>query len=116
MSASGCPELRFAKSRPRALDKADRDKVIVSTDKAEDQKTKDRAAGRCEVFIAGQGRCLRRDTQTHHIQKGWGRRARGTSALAENKLRVCDRCHADLHGHVIVPEGAEQDKAFRRVR
>jgi len=104
------------KTRPRVLDKADRAKAIVTTDQAESLKAKKRAAGRCELFVVGEGRYPRKDVHTHHLQSGRGRRAHGTSALAEHKLRVCVRCHTELHQHLLVPEGAVQDQAFRRVK
>src|SRR3989304_1375241 len=88
MSASSYPNLKFAKTRPRVLDKADRDKRIVSTDKAEDKIVKARSKGQCEVFVVGVGRCNHRALHVHHLQGGSGRRARNTSALWANNLHA----------------------------
>lgn len=109
MSASDCPDLKFAKARPRALDKQDRKTLIVSTDKAEDKIVKARSGGQCEVqvFVRFYGdkaiskRCALRASQIHHQLGGWGRRARGRSALAEHKQHLCDKCHADVTSHVL---------------
>lgn len=101
-AASDCPDLKFAKSRPRALDQQDRKALVVSTDKAEDKKVKARSGGRCEVVVAGEGRCARRGTgQPHHLLGGWGRRARGRSALAEHKQHCCGECHRQITNHIL---------------
>lgn len=92
------------KPRPRALDKADRQKRVVSTDKAEDKLVKARSKGQCEVFVVGRGRCPKKATSIHHLLSGWGRRARGRSALAEHKQHVCDGPgghHPLITGHVL---------------
>lgn len=90
------------KPRPRALDKKDRDNRIVSTDKAEDKKVKRRSGGRCEVVIAGEGRCERiGQGDPHHMLGGWGRRARGRSALAEHKQHCCFECHRKITNHTL---------------
>lgn len=102
MSASSCPDLNFAKLRPRALDKADRDKLVVTTDKAEDKKVKARSKGQCEVFVVGIGRCQRKaEGQPHHMLGGWGRRARGRSALAEHKQHCCGEHHRQITNHTL---------------
>lgn len=101
MDTSGLP---FAKSRPRALDQADRKQRIVTTDKAQDVLVKRRSKGQCEVFIVGQGRCPKKAMSIHHQLSGWGVRARGRSALAEHKQHVCDGptgCHRLITGHVL---------------
>lgn len=90
------------KTRPRALDKEDRTKRIVSTDQAEDKKAKQRSGGQCEVVIIGIGRCHRRgEGQPHHMLGGWGRRARGRSALAEHKQHCCGKCHREITSHIL---------------
>lgn len=102
MGASNCSELKFPKARPRALDKADRDKRIVSTDKAEDKKVKARSKGQCEVFIIGVGRCPKKgEGDPHHMLGGWGRRARGRSALAEHKQHCCGKHHREITNHIL---------------
>jgi hypothetical protein len=103
------------KPRPSLLDQRDRKAEIATLDRQESEKARIRANGRCEIFIVGEGRCKRRDLHTHHLISGWGKRARGNSALAENKLRVCALHHTELHGHVLVPEGPIQDHAYRRI-
>lgn len=101
MGASDCSELAFPKSRPRALDKLARKNLIVSTDKAESKKAKDRAKGRCEVFVVGEGRCARKDQHTHHLLAGYGRRGKGRSGLAEHKQRVCEQHHDQITRHIL---------------
>jgi hypothetical protein len=102
MSASSCTELKFAKTRPRALDKQARDAKVVTTDKAEDQLVRARAGGQCEVFVVGEGRCGRKaEGQPHHMLGGWGRRARGRSALAEHKQHCCRKHHEQITKHIL---------------
>lgn len=104
MSASAHPDLKYAKTRPRKLDKQDRDKLTVSTDKAEDKLVKARSKGRCEVFVVGEGRCQKKGMAIHHLLGGWGRRARGRSALAEHKQHVCDGIgghHGQITAHIL---------------
>lgn len=101
MSASSCPDLKFAKSRPRALDKQDRQKLVVSTDKAEDKQVKARSKNQCEVFIVGPGRCQKKAAEIHHMLGGWGRRARGRSALAEHKQHCCSDHHKQITSHIL---------------
>jgi hypothetical protein len=113
------------KQRVKALDKADKQKAIEAQDKAENAKAKKRAGGMCEVIVsrapAGTGvtlwhseRCHRKDTQTHHLKGGIGRRNRGDSILAIQKLRVCDQCHSDITGKILKPTTAEHDASTVR--
>lgn len=93
-------------------------------DKAESAKAKQRAGGRCEVkeiypACDHEHRCLADDAHTHHLLSGNGRRARGVSALAAWKLRVCHRCHRAITEHRLVPVDQRADASrivFRRVR
>lgn len=102
MSASACPAFKYAKGRPRALDKADRDKVIVSTDKTEDKLVKSRSKGQCEVFVIGVGRCQKKAAgNPHHMLGGFGRRAKGRSALAEHKRHCCQPHHHMITNHTL---------------
>jgi hypothetical protein len=110
--------LAFPKSRPKALDKQDKDRQIETKDQAENTKARKRAKGQCEVQIVlvnavGRKqiavRCTRKDSQTHHLKGGIGRRNRGDSILAINKLRVCDQCHTDITGKILKPTTAEAD-------
>lgn len=108
----------FPKSRPKALDKQDRDAKIATTDKQENAKAKARAKGQCEVQVAlinvvGRKvmavRCTRKDTQTHHLIYGIGRKNKSKSILAEHKIRTCDQCHADINAKILKPTSAEHD-------
>lgn len=110
--------LAFPKSRPKALDKQDKDRQIETKDQAENTKARKRAKGQCEVQIVLANvigrkqiavRCPRKDSQTHHLKGGIGRRNRGVSILADWKLRVCDQCHADITGKILKPTTAEAD-------
>ena len=107
-------KLAHPKPRPRKLEKADRRKARVSVDDRESAKVKARSGGQCEVrCVDGRPyRCPRRAIHVHHRLGGIGVRGHGDSAKAENKLHVCDRCHRDMHAHVLVPDG----KQFRRMR
>lgn len=93
--------LLFPKLRPKVLDTDDRKKREKEFDEKESAKAKARAKGRCEIFVVGEGRCKRRDAQTHHMLGGWGRRGKGESAKAERKQRVCDSCHRLITGHAL---------------
>ena len=107
----------FPKGRVKALDKADKAKAIEAQDKKENAKAKKRAKGRCEVFWTlpeypiqpAHGRCYRKDTETHHLIGGIGRRNKGKSILAEYKLRVCSQCHQAITANVLRPTTAEHD-------
>lgn len=122
MSASSCPDLKWAKSRPRALDKDDRKKLIVKTDKDEDKEVKARSNGQCEVFIVGLGRCQQKGQgDPHHMLGGWGRRARGRSALAEHKQHCCRKHHDMITNHtlrllIVNGELPRFDDAYERVK
>lgn len=116
------------KPKPRLLDKRAAKAEIDKTDREESAKARRRANGRCEVieFVGfdpwGQPefrRCGRRDSQTHHLKGGIGRRNRGDSILAIFKLRTCDRCHPEITGHVLKPMTAEhtaETVRYERVR
>jgi uncharacterized cupin superfamily protein len=112
------------KSRVKALDKADKAKAIEKHDKAENAKAKKRAGGRCEVrgigihdktvYGTGVWRCQAKDTETHHLIGGIGRRNKGKSIMAEFKLRVCKECHAAITANVLRPTTAEHDASTVR--
>lgn len=116
--------LLFPKPRPRKLEKLDRTKIRETLDRAENAKVKARSGGRCEMAEMTPRtnicspvswkpeRCARRAIHIHHKLSGIGVRGRGPSALAENKLHVCQRCHSDIHAHVLVPDG----QFYRRVK
>ena len=119
----------FPKQRVKALEQQDKATALESKDKAENAKAKKRANGRCEVYLAepyGTNLtrwvglfCTNKDTQTHHLIGGIGRRNKGKSILADYKLRVCDQCHDDITRKILQPTTAEHTAAtvrYRRVR
>lgn len=108
------------KGRVKALLKEDKTKAIEKQDKAESAKAKKRAKGRCEVHerwplpnvLTGRYpyvRCSHKDTDTHHLIGGIGRRNKGKSILADWKLRVCKECHDLITKHILRPTTAEHD-------
>lgn len=102
----------FPKPRPAKLERQDRRRARQSADEAENVKVRARSRGYCELMTSAKWRCNRPARHIHHKIGGWGKRARGVSILAVNKLHLCPGCHADVHAHVLVPDGAY----FRRVR
>lgn len=95
---------RLKKPQARMAAKKERDALVVSTDKQEDKLVKARSQGQCEVFVVGDGRCQKKGMSIHHMLSGWGRRARGRSALAEHKQHVCDGPtghHRLITGHLL---------------
>ena len=127
--------LAFPKGRPKALLKDDQRKAVEARDKAENAKARKRAKGRCEVQELWMEcdatihtttrwryvpvRCRRKDSQTHHLISGIGRRNRGDSILALYKLRVCAEHHREITAKILQPTTAEHTAAtvrYRRVR
>lgn len=117
----------LAKPRPKMLDKIDARKAIAAIDRAENLKVKARSGGQCEVVTKHRTkpfwivsvydvRCPRRASHTHHLISGIGRRNRGVSIQAEHKLHVCDRCHDEIHGHVLKPVNATERESAATVR
>lgn len=104
-------KLAHPKPRPAALERKDRRASRNAEDVAENREVKARSGGQCEMND-GRGRCRRRAVHIHHRIGGWGKRARGNSILAENKLHLCEQCHSEIHAHVLVPDGT----FFRRVK
>ena len=49
-----------------------------------------------------------------HIVGGYGARGRGRSALAPWKVHVCDRCHMEIHAHILAIDGRPGQWCFRR--
>jgi hypothetical protein len=112
---SGMP---FPKGQPKALLRLKKRKAIERLDEIENIKARARAAGRCEVIVDGV-RCPKRDAQTHHLKGGIGRRNRGDSVLAIQKLRTCHDCHPLITGKILQPTTAVHDALtvrYRRVR
>jgi hypothetical protein len=108
-------QLAFPKGKPKALAKREQASAIEAKDKTENAKAKARANGRCEVIV-GDVRCRNRDSQTHHLLGGIGRRNKGNSILAEYKIRVCDDCHSLLTGNILQATTAEHTAATVRYR
>ena len=90
---------------PKAIEKAERVKARQSADEKGSAEAKARGGGRCEMVIGGT-RCTRRALHIHHLLGGFGVRGRGASALAKNKLHLCERDHRDIHAHVLVQTGS----------
>lgn len=108
--------LIFPKPKPHLLAKRKAKAELESQDRAERKKCHIRSGGRCEVVeitfrpessAVYTKRCARRASQNHHLKGGIGRRNRGASILAEHRLDVCDRCHQEITGNVLVPVNRE---------
>jgi hypothetical protein len=104
----------LAKPRPKLLDKRDAKAKTAKLDREENAKVKQRSGGQCEVRTVADysprstwhsnfKRCPFRASHTHHLISGIGRRNVGKSILAAHKLHVCERCHEEIHGHVLKP-------------
>lgn len=107
--------LAFPKPRPAKLARAERRKQQMATDDAQNRVVRQRSGGRCEVIeevMGGLQRCDHVAIHVHHLLSGIGVRGRGRSAMAENKLHCCLRCHDAIHAHTLIPEGGY----FRRIR
>ncbi len=97
--------LMFPKSRPLALDRADKKRAQQTKDQAESEKARQRANGRCEIVIIGEGRCRRKDMQTHHMLAGHGRRLTPEGMKAERKQRACLEHHDQVQQRILVRVG-----------
>lgn len=95
----------IAKPRPKLLERRERQAATATRDREENAKVRFRSGGQCEVVEMTRGlwRCSLRASHVHHLISGIGRRNVGKSILAAHKLHVCDRCHAEIHGHVLKP-------------
>jgi hypothetical protein len=120
--------LAYPKTRVKALEKADKAKAIEAQDRTENAKARKRAKGRCErvevvnaSIVVGKGdvvevRCHRKDVHTHHLLSGIGRKNIGRSILASAKIRVCEKCHSDIHARILVPTTSTDEAASVRYR
>jgi len=119
MSASACPDLKFAKGTPHIVVKRQK----ISAREAEYARQRKlchlRSGGRCEVIeeIARpeqsrllKKRCTRRAVHNHHLIGGRGRRNVGISILSDHRLDVCQRCHQDIGAELLVP--TKRDDCF----
>jgi hypothetical protein len=113
----------LAKPRPKLLDKRKAKADLAKIDRDENAKVKARSGGRCEVLVVltdvrsgGLGRCPLRASHVHHLISGIGRRNRGVSIEAAHKLHVCERCHAEIHGHVLKPVNDYEREAAATVK
>jgi len=93
------------KPRVRALLKQDRVKRKQSIEDRENAKVRARSKGQCEVREATHGtllhRCRKQARHIHHLLPGLGRRGIRESALAQNKLHVCEDDHSLIHAHIL---------------
>lgn len=99
---------RLQKPRPRALLKQDRVKAKQSIEVRENAIVKKRSKGQCEVRERYADsivpyRCMRQARHVHHLLGGSGKRGIGDSALAHNKLHVCEADHDLIHQHILQP-------------
>lgn len=113
----------LTKPRPRLLDKRQQKADLAMIDRAENAKVKARSEGRCEVWevirlgsSTAHHPCRRRASHVHHLISGIGRRNRGDSIKAAHKLHVCDKCHGEIHGHVLTPVNATERESAATVR
>ena len=104
--------LKYAKPRPRALDKKDRLAALKKLDAAESKKVRVRSGGRCEVVTCWAGsslvHCDGRASQVHHLYGGNGQRGRGKSALSLHKQYVCINCHAAIGAGILKRIGGQE--------
>ena len=119
------------KPKPHMLVKRAAKATIKTQDDQERAKCRVRSGGRCEMIelvsveswaseiAEGMAptrtlrfRCLRRATENHHLIGGSGRRNTGRSIRAAHRLDVCQRCHQDITGKVLVPvDGTKKEHA-----
>ena len=118
----------LAKPRPKLLEKRQAKADLAKIDRDENTKVKARSGGRCEVLVVlasatwqaarkdAMGRCPLRASHVHHLISGIGRRNVGKSITADAKLHVCERCHSEIHGHVLKPVNATEREAAATVK
>jgi hypothetical protein len=118
MSASSCPEFRFAKGRPHILTKREQKAALKAEDDAERQRCHVRSGMRCEVqevipkpedSLIVTKRCKGKVVHNHHLIGGVGKRNVGPSLFAEHRLDTCQKCHQDIEAEILVP--ADRDRA-----
>lgn len=112
MSASACPDLRFAKGKPKVITKREEKAQLKAQDDKERKRCHVRSGGRCEVkevipkpeaSLIVTKRCKGKAVHNHHLKGGVGRRNVGDSILAEHRLDTCQKCHQDIEAEVLVP-------------
>lgn len=122
----------IAKPRPRLLEKRERRAKINATNSEENAKVYARSGGQCEVVtvrafvhVGKDGperpcltttRCRLRASHVHHLISGIGRRNVGKSIEAAHKLHMCEKCHSEIHGHVLKPVNATEREVAATVR
>jgi hypothetical protein len=96
-------------------ERAARKRAVVAIDEKESAKVRKRSEGRCEVrtwvMEMLEPRCRHLAAHVHHLIGGRGKRGIGDSALAENKVHCCVRCHTDIHAGKLKSLGGVR---FRR--
>lgn len=105
--------LGFPKPSPKLLDKRQQAADLARIDREQRAICRVRSGGHCEVLVVlpwgPVTRCDRRATENHHLLGGIGRRNKGRSLLAAHRLDVCQPCHEEITGHVLVPCVEQQD-------
>lgn len=118
------------KKAPHLLVKRDAQAKVRTKDQQERDKCHARSKGQCEVWetftpifmfdkqmrsrkpVLMVKRCPRRVAENHHLIGGIGRRNKGRSILAAHRLDICQRCHDDITGKVLVPmDGTKKEDA-----
>jgi len=111
----------ITKPRPKLLEKRDKKAATDALDRAENARVRQRSGGQCEMLTTNDPvfrnrRCPLRASHIHHLISGIGRRNVGKSIEAAHKLHVCDRCHEEIHGHVLKPVNDYEKDAAATVR
>lgn len=111
-------DFRFAKPRPRLLEKRERAAALKADDARQRKLCHMRSGGRCEVIIAHfrpehseitYERCKRSARQNHHLISGRGKRNVDRSLYAAFRIDVCAECHLEITNHLLTP--IQMDKA-----
>jgi hypothetical protein len=107
------------------LEKRQQKADTAALDRAENAKVKQRSGGQCEMKWplwdrdarpSGFKRCPLRASHVHHLISGIGRRNVGKSIESAHKLHLCERCHSEIHAHVLVPLNAYEREDAATVR
>jgi 5-methylcytosine-specific restriction endonuclease McrA len=107
MAASSFSGLKFAKPRPRLLDKRAVKATLAKQWWEVRRRVKERDGDRCRV-------CGKPGFEVHHIEF----RSRGGKDDTKNLVLLCKRHHEDVHGHVLEIAGNPNKKnglTFRQV-
>lgn len=125
MSASACPDLKFAKGKPRLIEKRETKSAETAKDNAERKICHLRSGGRCEVQIVTPKpeqslietvRCKGKAVHNHHLISGTGKRNVGRSIMSRHRLDMCAVHHQELHANVIVIDNLDHKDDALKVR